>query len=277
MCVCVWVALLVFDVFVFDVFSQFQAQQVRHPRWGAIQSIWYKFSSIAFTLTPWLTSAAMACPPIPTPPSPSTPGYTKSDGDPPLFSTPGYTNALAIHAPLASIWTQSIDPAIIMRIRIETAKVRAIFKWVCRISMIGGKQPKMTNIWIILNVWWYQCGFWVWGTFSIKYGFHSRCCWFCRCYVTLCATSDAYSRLVFDQIHQIRKYFTPEINLTVWGWYLQIICTRSVWSNQQPTSPITLYSIKEESILSLWGDHLHLHRENLYTFHSAHSERANDV
>ena len=118
---------------------------------------------------------------------------------------------------------------------------------------------------IILNVRWYQCGFWVWGTFSIKYGFHSRCCWFCRCNVTLCATSDAYSRLVFDQIHQIRKYFTPEINLTVWGWYLQIICTRSVWSNQQlvaqPTSPITLYSIKEESILSLWGDHLHLHRE----------------
>ena len=133
---------------------------------------------------------------------------------------------------------------------------------------------------IILNVWWYQCGFWVWGTFSIKYGFHSRCCWFCRCNVTLCATSDAYSRLVFDQIHQIRKYFTPEINLTVWGWYLQIICTRRVWSNQQlvaqPTSPITLYSIKEESILSLWGDHLHLHRENLYTFHSAHSERTND-
>ena len=104
---------------------------------------------------------------------------------------------------------------------------------------------------IILNVWWYQCGFWVWGTFSIKYGFHSRCCWFCRCYVTLCATSDAYSRLVFDQIHQIRKYFTLEINLTEWGWYLQIICTRSVWSNQPPTSPITLYSIKEESVLSL--------------------------
>ena len=126
---------------------------------------------------------------------------------------------------------------------------------------------------IILNVRWYQCGFWVWGTFSIKYGFHSRCCWFCLCNVTLCATSDAYSRLVFDQIHQIRKYFTPEINLTVWGWYLQIICTRSVGSNHQPTSPITLYSIKEESILSLWGDHLHLHRENVYTFHSAHSER----
>ena len=99
---------------------------------------------------------------------------------------------------------------------------------------------------IILNVRWYQCGFWVWGTFSIKYGFHSRCCWFCRCNVTLCATSDAYSRLVFDQIHQIRKYFTPEINLTAWGWYLQIICTRSVWSNQPPTSPITLYSRKSQ-------------------------------
>ena len=171
---------------------------------------------------------------------------------PPSISTPGYTNALAIHAPLPSIWTQSIDLAIIMRIRIETAKVRAIFKWVCRISMIGGKTAKNDQYKnIILNVWWYQCGFWVWGTFSIKYGFHSRCCWFCRCYVTLCATSDAYSRLVFDQIHQIRKYFTPEINLTAWGWYLQIICTRSVWSNQPPTSPITLYSIKEEWVLSL--------------------------
>ena len=194
----------------------------------------------------------MACPPIPTPPSISTPGYTKSDGDPPLFSTPGYTNALAIHAPLTSIWTQSIDLAIIMRIRMETAKATAIFKRVCRISMLERKTTNNDqNMIIISNVWWYQCGLWVWGTFSIKYGFHSRCCRFCRCYVTLCATSDAYSRLVFDQIHQIRKYFTLEINLTARGWYLQIICTRSVWSNQPPTSPITLYSIKEESVLSL--------------------------
>ena len=169
------------------------------------------------------------------------------------------TNASFFHQRLVTqsqmgtlLSSQSIDLAIIMRIRIETAKVRAIFKWVCRISMIGGKTAKNDQYMnIILNVWWYQCGFWVWGTFSIKYGFHSRCCWFCRCYVTLCATSDAYSRLVFDQIHQIRKYFTPEINLTEWGWYLQIICTRSVWSNQPPTSPITLYSIKEELVLSL--------------------------
>ena len=133
-------------------------------------------------------------------------------------------------------------------------KSRAIFKWVCRISILGGNTANQyMNIILqyILNVWWYQCGLWVWGTFSIKYGFHSRCCRFCRCYVTLCATSDAYSRLVFDQIHQIRKYFTLEINLTARGWYLQIICTRSVWSNQPPTSPITLYSIKEESVLSL--------------------------
>ena len=148
-----------------------------------------------------------------------------------------------------------------MRIRIETAKVRAIFKWVCRISMIGGKTAKNDQYMnIILNVWWYQCGFWVWGTFSIKYGFHSRCCWFCRCYVTLCATSDAYSRLVFDQIHQIRKYFTPEINLTEWGWYLQIICTGSVWSNQ-PTSPITLYSI---SIVTLRRSSASASRKSLY-------------
>ena len=114
-------------------------------------------------------------PPIPTPPSPSTPGYTKSDGDPPLFSTPGYTNALAIHAPLTSIWTQSIDPAIIMRIRIETAKVRAIFKWVCRISMIN--EPKMTNIWtehhikcVMISMWFLSMGdifYQIWLPFQV--------------------------------------------------------------------------------------------------------------
>ena len=115
-------------------------------------------------------------PPIPPPPSISTPGYTKSDGDPPLFSTPGYTNALAIHAPLTSIWTQSIDLATIMRIRIETAKVRAIFKWVCWISMIGRKNSQKWPIYeyyiecVMISMWFLSMGdifYQIWLPFQV--------------------------------------------------------------------------------------------------------------